>query len=817
MCQNTQLLQVFKFSMTKVLPFTVNRTMRRGGIQWAAALSIVLVAWPGSSDALSLGRTRGAAVLGRSLDVSVLATLEPQESAPEASCFSAEVLYGDNKISNSSVSVTPLRTSPSELTLRVRSSVLIDEAFVTINLRSTCGSNVAKRFVLLSDSPTESSSAAQLPNLALLGAPTSAANTRPLPSATNNGNSSTARAERAQQRDAARASRKQQTSDGVESTATAKPNRQAKAERVEAPRSAMSPALGTATPKNTSRLKVDLMDLVPGREPSLRASNELLSQPTTDMQARAQAAAMWRAINASPEDLLRDAERLKTIETDVLAMSQLTKQQTQELTVLKTDLAQAKRSRYANPLVYALGALSLGSLAFGIWAWRRSRQNEHTGSPWWGSVQSYDDSRNSKIKTSPSRLNSQEGGSSIAVGKLQSSQDRERAFVEASKLVTPEAGSKDVGAKLAMPPPSVRILKTSELGSPSRHPTSELVGGVPSRGWAKSGHESDFGASVLGGLRPVNAEELFDIQQQADFFMSLGQHAQAIDILQNHISDNLETSALAYLDLFDIYHTVGKRDEFVALRDEFNRVFNAQVPEYDQYGLTSRGLEDYHIAMERIQSLWPNPKVLEVIEESIFRKPDHENEPFDLLAYRELMLLYAVAKDVSENDSVLAELQVDFDTSLPPQLSDQELGDIESAWGADKTPSNFTGTQMQPLSTATSATASSNTPPSADLGGGVKDIKPSDWDNTVKKLAKTSKTDNVDIDFELNTAASPLGKGSEGIPIGEQTVALKPLASAQPNSVPSVTKKAGTENAGNGINFELIPKRNFSKSKQGKL
>jgi hypothetical protein len=39
---------------------------------------------------------------------------------------------------------------------------------------------------------------------------------------------------------------------------------------------------------------------------------------------------------------------------------------------------------------------------------------------------------------------------------------------------------------------------------------------------------SDFVASIPGSSRAVNAEELFDIQQQADFFISLGQHEQPL-------------------------------------------------------------------------------------------------------------------------------------------------------------------------------------------------------------------------------------------------------------------------------------------------
>jgi hypothetical protein len=89
---------------------------------------------------------------------------------------------------------------------------------------------------------------------------------------------------------------------------------------------------------------------------------------------------------------------------------------------------------------------------------------------------------------------------------------------------------------------------------------------------------SDFANSNFASSRLVSTEELFDIQEQADFFMSLDQPEQAIAVLKNHITDNVETSALAYMDLFDIYHRTNREADYQELREEFNRVFNAQVP-----------------------------------------------------------------------------------------------------------------------------------------------------------------------------------------------------------------------------------------------
>ena len=153
-------------------------------------------------------------------------------------------------------------------------------------------------------------------------------------------------------------------------------------------------------------------------------------------------------------------------------------------------------------------------------------------------------------------------------------------------------------------------------------------------------------------VRPVNTEELFDVQQQSDFFLSLGQHDQAIAVLSEHIADNPGTSALAYLDLLRIFHSLARRDDYARLRQDFERAFNADVPEFDKFAETGHGLEHYRSALARIESQWPEPGTLALIEELVFRKPGaHEDEAFDLAAYQELLLLYSVAKEVIDPDS----------------------------------------------------------------------------------------------------------------------------------------------------------------------
>ena len=622
-------------------------------LRQTAAMFFLLLSVPMAVQALSLGRSRGAVLLGQPLNVLVLASVEPQEETPEPACFSAEVFYGDNRLSPQNVALSVTRSSPTELNLRVRGSSVVDEPVVTVYLKSGCGQSSSRRYVLLPDAPTEAVVAGFSPPIVLpLGpraTPPNQAAPKTLGTAETSGARSpaaTRRAERKQERmlkaESLRAQRALQKSADKGADGEAVKPQTILQPPAGSPKQAKSRAVESVVLPSKGRLKLDLLDLTSPLETNLRASAELLTQPSQDAAVRAQAALAWKIINAQPEDVLRDAQRLQTIETDLRTISDTSKKQTQELNSLKSDLAQAQQQRYANPLVYALGALAMGALALAFYLYRR---NKRLSSPWWGSVAKFDQSADSRYGDSASPVSMQTASGGLQVdgttSKRKASSGVDISETARSNTRASHGTTQPLPAYLT--PPS-RLTADAEESS-NRHRTSETVNNraAPWRDAPMSG----FGSGLPGAPRAVNAEELFDIQQQADFFLSLGQHAQAIDILKNHITENVETSALAYLDLFSIYHQVGQREEFEDLRRDFNMVFNAQVPQFDDYGQSSRGLEDYESALSRIQSLWPQPQVLQVIEESIFRKPDHDDQPFDLAAYRELMLLYAMAKDIT--------------------------------------------------------------------------------------------------------------------------------------------------------------------------
>lgn len=563
-------------------------------------LGALLMGLAANSLAVSLGRMRGATIVGRPLDVTLTAQLDSPDN-PSSFCFSADVFFGDSQVSSDRVRIL---SSPGagagEVLVRIRTTSVLDEPVVTVYAREGCLQKNSRKYVLLAEALGDNAGAmpSALPQVvtaasAGLGQVEPAAPSRP------------AKASRPRPDTRASGANAETRSGGATAFSLAVPPA-----RSTAGKPAQAPAR-----KSRARLQLDPIDLSVERDPVLKPSSELLTLPSADAQQRASAAALWQALNAQPQDMARDSQRLKSLESDVAAMLAQSRKTEQAVTDLRGQLEQARRERYGNWLVYALGVvLALALLAAGL-LWRRNRQhalNPGHG-PWWDKDADHGKPSSFAAETEPA---SRPAGAAPAQGGHS-------------------------------PKPGVDLdLDTLHFESTRKLPASRPAAQARA---TESGYRPEFLPS-LGGLsgmpRIVNAEELFDVQQQADFFLSLGHPDKAVDVLRLHIMDNVETSALVYLDLFDLYHSLGRRDDYDALRKDFHRMFNAQVPAFDDYAMDTHGLEFYVAALTRIESLWPTPKVLDVLEESIFRKPDSRSEVFSLAAYRELLLLHSIAKKI---------------------------------------------------------------------------------------------------------------------------------------------------------------------------
>jgi pilus assembly protein FimV len=145
-------------------------------------------------------------------------------------------------------------------------------------------------------------------------------------------------------------------------------------------------------------------------------------------------------------------------------------------------------------------------------------------------------------------------------------------------------------------------------------------------------------------VRDVSIDELLDLEQQAEFFIVLGQDDAAIELLDEHLRASGDTSPLPYLKLMDIYRRVGNEAAYDRTRDQFNHRFNAIAPAWIADVRAGRTLESYPDVVAQLQRSWPRPTdAMAELETLLFRSDGHQL--FELPAYREVLFLYSLARD----------------------------------------------------------------------------------------------------------------------------------------------------------------------------
>ena len=574
-------------------------------------------------------------MIGRPLDVRIQVLLAPGEDLSNL-CIQTDVFYGDTQVSANLVRTSPQRNTPDvESSVRVQSSLPVNEPFVTLYVKAGCGTQFTRRFVLLADLVNEPLTAAVPPAATPATAPAMEPSALPRVAAAPGPASSIA---------AAPASGASSPRSPAPARADAPAPRPPSVVRRVPPKPPAAPA--------APRLQLDPIDLTTGieRDPTLKLSPLLLSEPSSSEEARAAAAQLWKSINATPEEILRDAQKLAALESEVAKLREEQSRTQAALGDLSAQLEQSQAQRFQNWLVYLLGACLLLALLAVLFVWRRRQevvvQGSEASRAWWAPED--------EEPTQRAPLNAADTATAGA------------SDLTPLSPVTSKSDSVDLDLDFDLDQDSSFDGLNDRSG---KLPVTQPMPATPMAESAVAARDRrEFSTSAMGVSRSVATEELFDVQQQADFFVSLGEDEQAIQVLKDHLTESHEPSALTYLDLFHIYHRLGRRNDYEALRDEFNHVFNAGAPPFDSYSQRGQGLESYETAFSRIQALWPQPRVLDLIEQSIFRdSTDSNTEVFDLEAYRELLMLHAIAKDLIQRDSNPPRAAGDFQhTAMQP-------------------------------------------------------------------------------------------------------------------------------------------------------
>ena len=90
--------------------------------------------------------------MGQPLDASIELALQPGEM-PAENCITAQVSAGDNPLPASQVSATLVPGSDGSARVRVRTTVAIEEPFLTVTLGVGCDVRFARQFTVFADPP----------------------------------------------------------------------------------------------------------------------------------------------------------------------------------------------------------------------------------------------------------------------------------------------------------------------------------------------------------------------------------------------------------------------------------------------------------------------------------------------------------------------------------------------------------------------------------------------------------------------------------------------------------------------------------------
>ena len=625
----------------------------------SAATGLLLLwscGWLAPAHAAGFGEAGGATVLGQTLDFAVQLRAEAGEQiGPE--CIAAEVTAGDRRLAADQVRIAIQPTSPDTARLRVTSTVVIDEPVITIQLNVGCQTRIARRFVVFADppiTPVSATVAAALPSAAAVAAasasasalaaaapipatspaaPASLAANTAAPEAAPAGRAAAPRADAARAARAARAPRLASTAPRPARTA-----RQNTRPRVERAQVVERSAAVSAPP----RLKLEVS------EPSLRSADALAVEQAIEAVAQAASSARTAASAASAAQ-----ERIASLERTVEQLRGESNKSRDLATQMREQLANAQS---AGPWLYPLLAAALLLAAIAAWLAMRLAQVRREARKSWTQA--------------------------VAPGPLTAPGTEPLPSKQATSPVP------FVTSEMAMPPLAAVAARARPAGAPAWPPPAPRDPDEPPEPFVVSGF-ADSDLPELDALKPrmplapltplmqpvplsertlplppyarspdlnegpmrdVSIEELLDLEQQAEFFVVLGQDEAAVDLLVDHLRSTGGGSPLPYLKLLEIYHRRGDKDAYERTRARFNHRFNAYAPEWDtglQYGRT---LEDYTDIVPRLQQVWPRPlDAMAELDALLFRKS--RGDMFDLPAYREVLFLYSLARDLLDREA----------------------------------------------------------------------------------------------------------------------------------------------------------------------
>ena len=152
----------------------------------------------------------------------------------------------------------------------------------------------------------------------------------------------------------------------------------------------------------------------------------------------------------------------------------------------------------------------------------------------------------------------------------------------------------------------------------------------------------------------LKVEEISDVIQEAEFWMSVNDPHRAIEILEPQAVDDNPDSPVPWLYLLDLYKLVDDQAKYELLRHRFKAKFNANIPLYEEEvdPENTRVLEDFSHLIDKICGLWFTHEILPFLESLLIDDRDGARVGFDLPVYRDILLLIAISNELERTQTL---------------------------------------------------------------------------------------------------------------------------------------------------------------------
>ncbi|SEL10528.1 hypothetical protein SAMN05216359_105198 [Roseateles sp. YR242] len=677
-----------------------------------------------SAWSLGVGRPQTASALGQPLNLFFPVQLAPGDVVT-TDCIRAEVSAGDSMLTPSSLRWQLETDGQQQLRgVRLRSSQAIDEPLVSVSLTLGCAAKFTRQYTAFIDPPGHSIEPPADPGtladppLTPVFQVATGAEPKPLPrrdASTPRASGVMAEVDAASAAGAAASGATGAASRAAGASTKAPPRNRRPAARRTAESAVAAP--GTAQPSSGARLSMEPAEALAVPNPTqLAAAVEAASAASAAESARAQLAVMEKRV----ADLQAEQRRTQ----DVLEALR------QELKAAREQRAEG--GGYPAWML-ALTLLSLALAASSLLLWRnRKPQRKDAEQSWWdepqadtGSAQDMGTARVTYPSGHPgasgvAHTNTAPGAAAAALVALDrqdlgstanqgpttmpmplSITDPERTMqlpprgaasaaspVSAAtpSVPTPEALSLELGPETEPAALTASVGRSGSTGSTAgsgRSATTAVDDALDALASLEAMDSMSFERrqppgdtrptpllAELNGLGAVTVEELIDLEQQVDFFLVLGQDDAAIELLSSRLGERDAASGLPYLKLMELYQRRGDKTSFERVAQRFGQQFRARPPTWSDDLNEGEGLESHPELVQRLEGAWADPSGSMSMLQDLFSHHQEYSGDLGLPAYRDLLLLYAVARDRAEHELRAQDIDVflPLDATAPPDM-----------------------------------------------------------------------------------------------------------------------------------------------------